>query len=498
MNVPMLLEMAESGFGDRVIVGSREEGLTVARLRALAVGGAAAIRSAGADSLLYLAASRRAFHVAFFAAAHAGVPFIPVNYRLGRRQFAEIVERHPGALALTETARCDVRPRDVAPLQLDEWLAAAEQPADAAASEVASDAVAALIYTSGSTAEPKAVVLRHRNLVSYVLGAVEFGSAGPDEAALMCVPAYHIAAVASLLTNVYTGRRTVIMDSFDAEGWLELVRREGITHAFVVPTMLARIVELAQAGRDVSAPSLRSLAYGGAPMPRTVVQQALALWPLVDFVNAYGLTETSSTISLLGPDEHRAAMSSRDPAMRRRLDSVGRPLPTVEIEIRDDDGRPLPAGGRGRIWARGDQIAGEYIGADAVVDANGWFDTRDEGVLDSDGFLFVRGRADDTIIRGAENIAPAEIEEVLLSHESVAEAVAVGLPDEEWGERIVAVVAPRAGHIIDPDEVRRLARDVLRGSKTPERIEVWDELPRTEMGKIIRRAVVERLLAPRP
>jgi acyl-CoA synthetase (AMP-forming)/AMP-acid ligase II len=353
-----------------------------------------------------------------------------------------------------------------------------------------------IIYTSGTTSEPKGVVIRNANLLAYVFGSVEFAAAAETEAALISVPPYHIAAVANAITNLYAGRRSVVLDQFTPEQWLDVVRTEQITNALVVPTMLARI--MAADGVDQGVPSLRSLAYGGASMPLPVVERALQTWPAVDFVNAYGLTETSSTIAVLGPDDHRAALASPDPAVRARLGSAGRVVPAVEVEIRDEDGRPRTDGGPGRIWVRGEQVSGEYTGSGSVLDAAGFFDTRDVGHLDSAGYLFIRGRADDTIIRGGENIAPAEIEDSLLSHPDVVDAVVVGIPDEEWGQHIAAAVVLRAAATTTGDTLREHVRRTLRSSKTPDRILVWDELPRTETGKLIRREALARIVDPRP
>jgi acyl-CoA synthetase (AMP-forming)/AMP-acid ligase II len=232
-------------------------------------------------------------------------------------------------------------------------------------------------------------------------------------------------------------------------------------------------------------------------MPRRVIEQALSDWPHVDFVNAYGLTETSSTIAVLGPDDHRAAVESSDPGVQNRLSSAGQVLPTVEIEIRGTDGEVLGPGAAGRIWVRGEQVSGEYSGKGSVLDPGGFFDTRDEGYLDSDGYLFVGGRADDTFIRGGENIAPAEIETVILSHPAVSDAVVVGVPDTEWGQCLEAVVVAAPGQEIDPEGIRVFVKEHLRGSKTPDRVHIWNELPRTETGKLIRRHVLARL-TPEP
>lgn len=339
------------------------------------------------------------------------------------------------------------------------------------------------------------MVLRHHNLVSYVLGTVEFAGADPDEAALVSVPPYHIAAVSNILTNLYAGRRALSLDQFTPESWLDLVRQQGVTNAMVVPTMLARIMDTD--GLDRSVPSLRALAYGGARMPVRVIETALRAWPHIDFVNAYGLTETSSTITILGPQEHRTAVASDDPAVRARLGSAGLPVPGVELEVRDAYGEVVGPGETGQIWVRGEQVSGEYAGQGSAVDERGFFHTRDQGRLDADGYLHIEGRADDTIIRGAENIAPAEIEDVLLRHPDVLDAVVVGVPDEEWGQRIEAVVVVRDGAEMDAGDLRAQVRGTLRGSKTPERITRWPELPRTPTGKLVRRDIVEALTAER-
>jgi acyl-CoA synthetase (AMP-forming)/AMP-acid ligase II len=350
-----------------------------------------------------------------------------------------------------------------------------------------------LLYTSGTTSEPKAAMLRHRHLMSYLLGSVDFSAAGEHEAVIVSVPPYHIAGVSNLLSNVYAGRRVVYLETFTAQGWLDCVRTEAITHALLVPTMLAKITEhLGQTG-TADVPTLTSLAYGGAKMPVPVLERAVRLFPDVDFVNAYGLTETSSTIAVLGPDDHRAALLG-DPVARARLGSAGRVLPGIQVEIRGPDG-PLPTGASGDIHVRGEQVSGEYRGAGSLLDDDGWFATRDRGWIDEDGYLFVEGRTDDTIIRGGENIAPAEIEDVLLDHPAVAEAAVVGIPDEHWGQDIAAAVVLRPGQAIAAEELRQWARNRLRGSKTPALVVIREALPQTSTGKVLRRELLADMLA---
>jgi acyl-CoA synthetase (AMP-forming)/AMP-acid ligase II len=496
MNLTLLLDMAIDGFADRVVIGRRAGGITAAQLGAMSEAGAAVIRESAADSVVYLAVNGPAFPVAMFAAARAGVPLVPVNYRLGAEQLRSLLANHPRAIGIADEAQVStLQDAGLTALTPAQWLERTAQPVTAggeATPDLGEDETpAVIIYTSGTTSAPKGVLLRHENLTSYVFGSVEFAAAEPADAALISVPPYHIAAVANAITNLYAGRRTLVLERFTPAEWLQLAREEEITNALVVPTMLARIVE---ADEDKTLPSLRALAYGGAPMPTAVIERALRMWPEVGFVNAYGLTETSSTIAVLGPEDHRAALDSDEPAVRARLGSVGQVVPGVELEIRDASDAVVGPGIPGSICVRGDQVSAEYAGIGRAVDERGFFNTRDQGYVDEDGYLYIGGRMDDTIIRGAENIAPAEIEDVILRHPAVLDTAVVGVPDEEWGQRIEAVVVVRPGMELDPEELRAYVRTVLRGSKTPERIVYWDELPRTETGKLVRRHVLERIV----
>ncbi|MFC1402754.1 MULTISPECIES: class I adenylate-forming enzyme family protein [Streptacidiphilus] len=460
--------------GDRTAVTAGGRSLTAAELLRLAH--AAAHRFRHYRAVLYLGANHAAYPVALFGAAVAGVPFVPLNYRLGDVQLISLLSRHPGALVL--------RPADLDAL-LDAPEPASPDPVDPTPED--DDPIAVLLYTSGTTAAPKAAVLRHRHLLAYVLNTQEFQSSGEEDAALVAVPPYHVAGLMNLMTNLYSGRRVVYLDAFDPEAWLRTVRQERVSHAMVVPTMLARIVAQVQ-GEDADTPTLRSLAYGGARAPLPVVEQALRKFPDTGFANAYGLTETASSIAVLGPEDHREALASDDPAVRDRLGSVGRALPGIEIQIRTEDDRPAEDGTTGLVFVRGDQISGEY-GGRSVLDPEGWFATRDRGRLDADGYLFIEGRADDTIIRGGENIAPAEIEDVLLSFPGITEAAVLGVPDPEWGQRIVAVLVGTG----DAEEIRQWVRDRLRSSRTPDAVVFRPELPKTDTGKLLRRTLLAEL-----
>jgi len=436
--------------------------------------------------------SSEAAAIALFAAAIAGVPYVPLNYRLPDTDLAALLKRIAPAYLIGDSARIGkLNPEGChAVLARAAFVAKAEKLGESApVTDDPTETIAVQIFTSGTTGTPKAAVLRHANLLSYILGTVEFASATAEEAALVSVPPYHIAGIAALLSSIYALRRIVLLPAFDPDAWLTLAAAERVTNAFLVPTMLSRIITRVDEGASAEPASLRAISYGGGRMPVELIDRALQLFPNTGFTNAYGLTETSSTIALLGPEEHRAAQASADPAVRARLGSVGRPLPTVEIEIRDESGQPLGPGERGEIYVRGDQVSGEYRERSAL-DAQGWFPTRDAGWMDSEGYLFLAGRADDVIVRGGENISPGEIEAVLLSHPVIADAAAVAVPSLEWGEAVgIAVVAKPNQPPPSEDELRTLIRSRLRSSRVPERIAILDALLYNEMGKLLRREV---------
>ena len=208
----------------------------------------------------------------------------------------------------------------------DELASAIAEPVSGEHPFVDPEDVGVLLFTSGTTSEPKAAILRHRHLVSYIISSVEFMGCEPTEAQLICVPPYHIAGIAAVLSSLYAGRRIMYLPAFDAAEWVHTAADEKITHAMVVPTMLGRILQTIE-DTGVEPAALRHLSYGGGRMPLELVERTLRDMPHVDLVNAYGLTETSSTIAMLTPDEHREAFASEDPAVRARLGRSGDPSP---------------------------------------------------------------------------------------------------------------------------------------------------------------------------
>jgi acyl-CoA synthetase (AMP-forming)/AMP-acid ligase II len=495
VNIAALLELAVQMDGQRAIATDPRRTLTVRGLAAAAAALAQrlAAEAPGNGAVAMVGVNSVVAPIALFGAALAGRAYSPLNYRADPALLRYMLdELQPSAVVADEQYReaVTVAAAGRFPLLPAGEVVAASTAASAVPTPADAEGAAVLLFTSGTSARPKTVVLRHRHLAAYVIGTVAPMAEPPAAATLVAAPPYHIAATANMLTSTYGGRRMVFLPAFNPKEWLETAEREGVTHAFVVPTMLHRIVGALREGAP--APSLlATLAYGGAPAAPELVLEALARFaPSTGFVNAYGLTETSSTISVLGPQDHRAAAGSEDAEVRARIASAGRPLPGVDVRIDGDHGT-------GEILVRGGQVSGEYAGRHPAVDAEGWFHTGDLGRRDAAGYLFIVGRLDDMIIRGGENISPVEIENVLAEHPAVAEAAAVGVSDAEWGQRVAAAVVLIAS--ATEQELIDWVRGRLPGFKTPTAILVVSELPRNDLGKLQRfrlREQFDRLATP--
>lgn len=492
MNISVLLSIVAETAPDRVAVRDASTQLTYGQLNTASSALGAQLTAGGFENVSMIDTNSAAFPLLFFAAAKAGIPFVPLNYRLADEQLRRQVERLENTLLVTDAVgagRLEGLTNPAIRLRADVLESALEPAADPVvdADDDQSGTAASWLFTSGTTGEPKIVVLKHDSLASYVLGTVDAVSADENEAVLVSVPPYHVAGLASVLTSTFAGRRMVYLEAFNADAWVDAVTREGVTQAMVVPTMLQRILAVLSE-RGETLPQLKNLSYGGGRMPLELIEAALGQLPHVGFTNAYGLTETSSTITLLGPDDHRAALESDDPAVRARLGSVGRTIPGLELEVRDAETNPVGPRVQGEIWVRGPQISGEYKGGGSQL-RDGWFCTRDEGWLDEEGYLFLLGRVDDVIVRGGENISPGEIEDVLRTDPGIADVAVVAEPDDTWGEVPVAVIVPAEGAVLDPEALKTLVRSRLRSSRVPARIVEVEQLPYNETGKLLRISV---------
>jgi acyl-CoA synthetase (AMP-forming)/AMP-acid ligase II len=247
--------------------------------------------------------------------------------------------------------------------------------------------------------------------------------------------------------------------------------------------------------------SLKVVTYGAAPMPFEVINKAIKTMPRVKFINAFGQTETASTITSLGPEDHNIEGTEEEKQKKlKRLSSIGRPLPDVEVKIVDEEGNALPPLGVGEILARGPRIMTGYWRDEQktsqVMTQDGWLRTGDMGWMDEEGYIYLAGRGDDMIIRGGENISPEEVENVLHSHPKVEEAAVIGVPDPEWGQEPKAVVVPKKGEVVTQEEIIEYCRLKLSGFKRPRSVIFIDSLPRNPMGKVLRKKLREEYGEP--
>ncbi|WP_344420212.1 class I adenylate-forming enzyme family protein [Pseudonocardia ailaonensis] len=487
MGVELLLEMAVSAHPDRVAVRDGRRELTYDELRRAAGDLAARLHAQGARSLAFVGVNSAVVPIALFGAALAGVPFTPLNYRLSADALDVLVGRLDAPLVLGDSDKLTALSLSDSVVEVvdTDTIGGPSAGSNWSPPETDDGAPVVMLFTSGTTAAPKGVLLRHHQLMAYILQTVEF-DAGAGETSLVSLPPYHVAGVGAVLSNIYSGRCLSYLADFSAQVWLDRVRSERVTSAMVVPTMLARVVDSLD-GEPADVPSLRFLAYGGARMPLPVLEAAVAAFPDTGFTNAYGLTETSSTIAVLSPDDHRDAMSSDDPLVRQRLGSAGRFVPGVEGQIRGPDRSLLGPGEIGALWVRGPQVSGDYAETGSVLDEDGWFATRDDAWLDAGGYLFIAGRTDDTIIRGGENIAPDEVEQTVITHPDVADVAVFGTPDTQWGERTVACIVLRSDAVCTEADIREWARTRARSSRTPDVVRFVDNLPYSPTGKLLRR-----------
>jgi acyl-CoA synthetase (AMP-forming)/AMP-acid ligase II len=351
-----------------------------------------------------------------------------------------------------------------------------------------------IMFTSGTTGVPKGVMLTHESFASYLLSTVAPADPEDEETNLLTVPLYHIAGLQASLAAIYGGRTLVVMRQFDAHEWLTLAEQYRVNRAMLVPTMLKQTLDH-PGFHNFDLSSLEVITYGAAPMPVPVIQEAITRFPGARFINAFGQTETASTITMLPPEDHILEGEPEEIEQKlRRLSSIGKPLEDVEVMIVDEEGRPLPPGEVGEIVAQGSRMMKGYWQQDAATGEtirSGWVYTGDLAYQDEDGYIFLAGRAKDFIKRGGEMVSPEEVEQTLLSHPEVEEAAVIGVPDLEWGEEVRAVVVRRSDEVSE-DDLILLCSQHLAGFKRPRSVVFVDELPRNVMGKVLKRDLREQ------
>ena len=444
---------------------------------------------------------------AYFAATQLDAIYVPINFRAKTDELAQMLEiAQPTCLLLGERYLSLVPEGSRSSegiILLDgetngsnksyETLLAESSPDQMHFPEAGDEDTTVIMFTAGTTGVPKGVMLTHDSFSSYLLATVEPADPEVEESNLITVPFYHIAGLQAALAAVYGGRTLVVMRQFEPEEWLRLAQENQANRAMLVPTMLKHLMEHPKFA-DFDLSSLSVITYGAAPMPLEVIREAIGRFPGARFINAFGQTETASTITMLPPDDHVLDGSPEEIETKlKRLTSIGKPLDDVEVSIVDEGGQAVAMGEQGEIIARGSRMmAGYWQEESATRDTirGGWIYTGDLGYQDEDGYIFLSGRAKDFIKRGGEMISPEEVEQVLRSHPKLDDAAVIGVPDVEWGEEVRAVVVGRSDRVTE-GEIIEFCRDKMAGYKRPRSVVFVGELPRNVMGKVLKRDLRE-------
>jgi len=394
-------------------------------------------------------------------------------------RLAEMRAQCPGILG----AVCIDRPGREAP-SLAQWLEGHDGPAPP--SGIAADDCCMILGTGGTTGRSKGVMLTTRNLRAMI---ANFALSVPFETPpvfLMAPPMTHGAGLLALWM-LAAGGTLAVLPGAQPRAVMAAIERYRVSILFLPPTVIYMMLADPEV-RSYDYSSLRYLYYSAAPMAVDKLKEALRLFGPV-LIQFYGQSETPACCTLLAPEDH---VLDGDARQERRLASAGRVLPYVELAIMDDDGNILPPEQRGEVVVRGDIVMkGYYRNPEATAEAwkYGWHHTGDIGLLDEDGYLYVVDRKKDMIITGGFNVYPSEIEQVVWSHPAVQDAAVIGVPDEKWGEMVTAVVEAKPGMTVEPDDLIALCRARLGPIKAPKRVLVWDALPRSPVGKVLKRAI---------
>jgi len=454
---------------------------------------------------------------AYNAVAKLGAIFIPLNFRaksdeleymitnceakvlfVGERYVDMVNSIRPQIPQVKHFICLETKPEGM--LNYEELLASAS-PEEVFA-EIDDDDVTILMYTAGTTGRPKGVPLTHNSFSTYVLGNVTPVDIEIEETNLLTVPLYHVAGIQAVMAAIYGGRTLAMMRQFEVKDWMKTVQEEKANRAMLVPTMLKRVIDDPDFD-NYNLSSLKVITYGAAPMPFEVIKKAIDVFPGVMFINAFGQTETASTITTLGPEDHVITGTDEEKAkkLRRLQSSIGRPMEDVEVKIVDEQGNEVPLGEVGEILARGPRVmSGYWKDAEKTAKAlteDGWLRTSDKGYVDEEGYIYLAGRGDDMIIRAGENISPEEVEDILYAHPKIDEVAVIGVPDPEWGQEPKAVVVLKKGETATPEEIMEFCRQRLSSFKRPRYVAFVDELPRTSTGKVLKRVLREQYGEPK-
>lgn len=455
------------------------------------------------DRIAYLGKNSIEHALVYVAASKAGLVPIPLNFRLAPKEW-EYILNHSGARALFV---CDEFLDGISSIQQDltaaeifvsvdakrdgwdhwpEWLAAASDARPDI--PVTADDLVYIMYTSGTTGLPKGVMISHRNLLALLDQAMTATSArrSPGERALIVTPLYHAAGAVRIFTAAVNGTTCVLMDAFDPETLIGALRKYRINTINMVPAIIQMLLDQVPGIEDMTFDDLRVIYYGAAPISVPLLQRTTEVFKC-DLIQGYGLTEATGGLTYLNEYDHQKALEGA----AHLLESAGKAAVGCRLKICDMSGRELPKGEVGEIVAQGPNVMQGYWNdpeaTKAVLDGDGWLRTGDAGMMDDEGYLYLKDRVKDMIVSGGENIYPVEVENALAQHPQIAEAAVIGVPDQKYGETVMAVCVLRPGADLTRDDVIAHCRNHIGGYKVPRKVSFLSELPRNPSGKVLKR-----------
>lgn len=481
---------------DRIAMREEDRVFTYAELEERTARVATALAEAGlekGDRIAWIGKNSDLYFTLFFGAARAGIVMAPIGWRLSPAEWAfivndtkaKIVFTGPGFDAVADqlAGKLDHGPRIIG---ADATRALIDATPRGAFMPSGPDDAVLQLYTSGTTGHPKGAVLSNRNLFALRKNSADldlpYTKWEDDEAVLVAMPCAHIGGTGLGIMALAAGLPGVILAEFNPEGVFDAVEQHGVTRFFIVPAALQMLLMHPRCA-SVDYSRLKYILYGAAPIPLELLRQCIRMFG-AEFIQAYGMTETTGTICMLPPEDH-------DPEGNERMRSAGKPLPGVEIRIVGADGRDVPTGEVGEVVTRSsNNMLGYWNLPEATAKTmtdDGWIHTGDAGYMDADGYLYIHDRVKDMIISGGENVYPAEVESAIYGHPAVQEVAVIGVPDAKWGETVKAVCVPKPGMTIDEADVIAWARERIAAFKAPRSIDVIEALPRNASGKILRK-----------
>jgi acyl-CoA synthetase (AMP-forming)/AMP-acid ligase II len=457
------------------------------------------------DRVAVLSKNRFEFVLLYYAASKAGVVLVPLNYRLAPTEWAYILAdarprvlfAEPQYAAPLDGLRQDlgwverfVGMTDEPMLGWESLKAWMDGPVLTARASFGDDADALQLYTSATTGRPKGAVLTHRALTASIERIGEAQALRPGERSLAVAPIFHVGVVPTVFTAIARGACAVLQEEFNPAAVVRTLDEQRIAVAVLVPSMLQACLANVAAGEERRYETLRLIYYGASPIAEPTLRTAMQVFGC-GFMQSYGLTETTQAVTFLTPADHELALAGRADL----LQSAGRAIPDTEIRIVDADGQPVPTGAPGEIVARGPQMMRAYWNMPEETEEtlrDGWVHTGDIGRLDEEGYLFVLDRLKDMIVSGGENVYPRAVEDVLLAHPAVVDAVVIGVPDARWGETVKGVLVLKEGYSANEAELIAHCRQRLGGFEIPRSIDFVESLPRNATGKVLKRVLREQ------